>query len=264
MKNIAALLSFLLSGVFPAVVFAQGGDKDSVQGYLVLITNFIGDTLLPFLFAIALLFFLVNVARYFILGGSDSESQEKAKTLAIYGVGAFVFLVSLWGIVNMFVNAFEIDDDEAKCPDYLQDWCGSSGNYGSSGGGYQRFDSYYGDFSNDTESVTTETFEDGSQIQTTQVRDRYGNVIGETEIDVMPLDEASASEQNIYGVPEGEVKNIYRVDEGETQNIRRVDEGYTAEPVEEAEVHQEESAPVNISDTNTTKCFIFNGIEVCD
>lgn len=253
MKNISALLFVLLVAVAPLVTSAQGGDKDSVQGYLVLISNFIGDTLLPFLFAIALLFFLVNVGRFFIAGGSDAESQEKAKTLAIYGIGAFVFLVSIWGIVNMFVSAFEIDDDEAKCPDYLQDWCGSSGNYGSSGGAYQRFDSYYGDIQNGPERTTIEQFEDGSQIQTVPVYDRYGNLVNETEVLVTPEGEAQSGEQNINRVPDGE-----------TQNIRRVDEGYTAEPEEEAEVHEDESAPVNIGEANTTKCFIFNGKKVCD
>jgi fumarate reductase subunit D len=132
LRPIATVCVVLATALLPLSVRAQSGDKDTAQGFIVLITHFIGDVLLPFLFALALLFFLVNVARYFVIGGDDAESQEKAKTLAIYGIGAFVFLISIWGIVNMFVNAFEIDDDEAKCPDYLQDWCGSSGNYGSS------------------------------------------------------------------------------------------------------------------------------------
>jgi hypothetical protein len=237
MRNISTFFYGVLFSILPLVSSAQEGDKDTVQGYLVLITNFIGDTLLPLLFAIALLFFLVNVARYFIVGGNDSESQEKAKTLALYGIGAFVFLVSIWGIVNMFVSAFEIDDTEANCPDYLGDWCGSSGNYGSSGGGYQRFDSYYGDFSNDPENATIEEFEDGSQIQNVPIYDQYGNVVNRAEIEVTSDDED------------------------------------VSEPEEEAGAHsedyvtptKEESAPVNIGDTTIPEgCVGAPGEMICD
>lgn len=109
--------------------------SQSVQGYLFSILRFINNVILPFIFSIALLFFLINVARYFIIGSAESESQEKAKRLALYGIGAFVFMVSLWGIVNMFTGGLNIDQRNALCPDYLgQNWCRSGSNYG--GGGF--------------------------------------------------------------------------------------------------------------------------------
>lgn len=116
--------SFLLY-ILPLATFAQsyGASKDSVQGYIALILQFINYVLLPLLFSIALLFFLINVARYFILKGANESDREKARVLALYGIGAFVILVSFWGIVNMFVNGLRIADTEARCPDYLGDWC---------------------------------------------------------------------------------------------------------------------------------------------
>ncbi len=104
-------------------VFAAEAGRDSVQGYIVLILQFINFVLIPFLFSIALLFFLINAARYFILKGANESDREKARTLALYGIGAFVILVSFWGIVNMFVSSLRIADTEARCPDYLGDWC---------------------------------------------------------------------------------------------------------------------------------------------
>ena len=140
-----AFLLKVLVGVIltlPLASFAQSleANKDSVQGYIVLVLQFINWTLLPLLFSIALLFFLINAARYFIIEGDNDGAREKARTLALYGIGAFVFLVSIWGIVNMFVFGLGIGQEESMCPDYLDDWCGSGfedstfyldiGNYG--------------------------------------------------------------------------------------------------------------------------------------
>lgn len=112
---------------FAAVV----GGKDSVQGYLVLILIFVNNVILPLLFSIALLFFLINAVRYFILGSSQSENQEKAKTMALYGIGAFVVMVSIWGIVNLLTSGLNINNDNAMCPDYLGNNCGNSGGFGN-------------------------------------------------------------------------------------------------------------------------------------
>lgn len=124
-----------LSSLLPLFTFAQSfeSSKDSVQGYILLILQFINWTLIPLLFSLALLFFLINAARYFILEGDSDGGRDKAKQLALYGIGAFVFLVSIWGIVNMLVFGLGIGDDEAMCPDYLEDWCGSGFNNAPSG-----------------------------------------------------------------------------------------------------------------------------------
>jgi len=135
----------------PLASFAQSFEpgKDSVQGYILLILQFINWTLIPLLFSIALLFFLINAARYFILEGDSDGGREKAKTLALYGIGAFVFLVSIWGIVNMLVFGLGIGNDEAMCPDYLENWCGSgAAQYRLEDNTRQGYD-YYGSGSDD-------------------------------------------------------------------------------------------------------------------
>ncbi len=116
--------------IFPTVTFAQQASKDSVQGYLVMIGLFINNTILPLIFTIALLFFLVNAARYFVFGGANEDGQDKARRMALYGIGAFVFLVSIWGIVNMLVSGLGIQRSESLCPDYLNNWCNYSGRGG--------------------------------------------------------------------------------------------------------------------------------------
>lgn len=131
----ATQLAFIgLVALYSPLCFAAEANKDSVQGYIVLILNFINFILIPLIFSIALLFFLINAARYFILEGAESEGREKAKMLALYGIGAFVFLVSIWGIVNMFVSGLGFDEDQVMCPDYMGSWC--ENYYGESVAGH--------------------------------------------------------------------------------------------------------------------------------
>jgi predicted PurR-regulated permease PerM len=121
----------------------------SIQQFILSSTYFIGNVLIPFLFGLALLFFLFHAARYFIIGGSNEEAQDKAKTLALYGIIAFVFLVSIWGIVNILVYGLGFWNDNALAPDYFgtrrQD-----GYYIESGigGGYEE-DSWGGEYNVD-------------------------------------------------------------------------------------------------------------------
>ena len=142
-KRLSLIASKLILGLcallYGHTTFAAvAGGKDTVQGYLVLIMLFINNVILPLLFSIALLFFLINAARYFVFGGADSGSQEKARLMALYGIGAFVFLVSIWGIVNMLVSGLDLRNTAADCPDYFRNFggvCGNS-NSGSGNGGF--------------------------------------------------------------------------------------------------------------------------------
>ena len=91
----------------------------SVQGFMILVLLFINNLVIPLLFSIALLFFLINAARYFILGSANEEGQDKARRLAIYGIGAFVFLISIWAIVTMITSGLGINQSNVICPDYM-------------------------------------------------------------------------------------------------------------------------------------------------
>lgn len=92
----------------------------SIQGFIAAITSFIGGTLLPFLFGLALLFFIFNAFRYFVLAGADEEGRKRARQLALYGITAFVFLVSIWGIVNVITAGFGFNTERPLTPDYIQ------------------------------------------------------------------------------------------------------------------------------------------------
>jgi succinate dehydrogenase/fumarate reductase cytochrome b subunit len=109
-------LALILLATLPLVSEAA----TSVQTLLVEAGQFLNTTAIPFLFGIAFLFFIVNVIRYFVIGGGNEESRDKAKSLALYGVGAFVFLAIFWGIINLLVDTSDLSDYEAPCSDYME------------------------------------------------------------------------------------------------------------------------------------------------
>ncbi len=118
--------SLLTLALLPTFVFAQlrlDTTTDGVAEGVLYFIYFLNFYLIPFLFAIALVAFLFNVFRYAVVGG-DKDSIDKAKTQMLYGILALVFVVSFWGIVNLFVRGFfgEGLDDTAPCNDFFSDY----------------------------------------------------------------------------------------------------------------------------------------------
>jgi succinate dehydrogenase/fumarate reductase cytochrome b subunit len=99
----------------PQLSFAQ---DSSLQILFANIPTFIDGVLIPFLFGLAFLIFVINVIRYFVIEGNNEKGRENAKALAIYSVAAFVFLIIFWGIVNMFTSSSGLDDCTQPMGDY--------------------------------------------------------------------------------------------------------------------------------------------------
>ena len=141
-KNIPVftLLSIALF-TLPIFVYASSG---TIQEFIVTISLFIKFILLPFLFGVAFLFFLINIVRYFILGSASEDGRAKAKKSALYGIAAFVFLFTLWGLVTVLVEGIGIEgrnNNESLCPDYLKNSFGGGvcGNIDSKTGNGSSF-----------------------------------------------------------------------------------------------------------------------------
>ncbi len=90
-----------------------------IQTYIVIFINFLNHTVLPLLLAVAFLFFIWNVVRYFIIGGSDSGSQEQARTLAFNGIVGFAVITAIWGIITLIISMLDIDNSSTITPDYF-------------------------------------------------------------------------------------------------------------------------------------------------
>ena len=106
----------LITSIFPAVSFAA---EPTLQILGKNLFTFANNTLLPLIVGIAFLFLIINVVRYFIIQGASEDGREHAKTLALYGVFAFVLLVIFWGIVNLLASTIGLNTKEAPTSDYI-------------------------------------------------------------------------------------------------------------------------------------------------
>jgi hypothetical protein len=97
----------------PNPTFAATSSIQNVFTNILVLAN---DTIVPFLFGLAFLLFIINAVKYFVIQGNNEDGREKAKSLAIYSVSAFVFLITFWGIINMFVDSFGIGPDVCTQP----------------------------------------------------------------------------------------------------------------------------------------------------
>lgn len=109
MKKIGIYTLALTLAVLPGVTFAQFG---GINDFLDDVSSFINGTLIPLVFAIALLIFIWGIFKYFILGGGDDSSREEGKKLMLWAIIGFVIMVSVFGIVNLIAGGLGFSNDE--------------------------------------------------------------------------------------------------------------------------------------------------------
>ena len=81
---------------------ATGAGGGPLEVFLDAARDFIFGPVLYFLIAIAFITFVWGVIKYFI---SDAESDKTAaKSLMFWGIGGFVLILTVWGIVNLLVE----------------------------------------------------------------------------------------------------------------------------------------------------------------
>lgn len=102
-----------LTYALPAVALAQ-----SSIGNVWNIAEFIKrllDTALPLLIAAAVVWFVYGLFTLFL--AADDDKKVKAKTTVIYGVIAIFVMVSVWGLVNILVGTFNLNNGAQRLPD---------------------------------------------------------------------------------------------------------------------------------------------------
>ncbi len=114
MKTFATVLALGLFAV-TNTVYAQNGEigGSTLGAYLESIRDFINIYLIPFLFAIAFIVFIWGIFQYFIAGGANEEQRDKGKQLVMWGIIGFVIMVSVWGLVNLVTNTFNLNNDSS-------------------------------------------------------------------------------------------------------------------------------------------------------
>jgi heme/copper-type cytochrome/quinol oxidase subunit 2 len=93
---------------FINIAYAQtAGNTNTVDGLAAWIANFVNNTLVYIIFALAFAFFLFGIFKYFFGSGAKAEENRKeGRQFIMWGIIAFVVMICVWGIVNLFVNTF--------------------------------------------------------------------------------------------------------------------------------------------------------------
>ncbi len=92
----------------PLLTFAQS--VNTIQSLGQTIIDLINTVFVPLIFALAFVVFLWGVFQFFIAGAADEEKRESGKSLMIYGLIGFFVMVSVWGLVNLLVGTFNLND----------------------------------------------------------------------------------------------------------------------------------------------------------
>ncbi|HEY0979553.1 MAG TPA: hypothetical protein VGE23_01795 [Candidatus Paceibacterota bacterium] len=99
MRSFLPLLALLLP------LSAQAASLREFTGSIVV---FVNASVVPLIYAIAFLVFLIGMTRYFFLEQGE-EGREKGKQLMLWGIIGFVVMFSVWGIVNLLLRTFGVD-----------------------------------------------------------------------------------------------------------------------------------------------------------
>lgn len=62
----------------------------------------LGDKVIALLYALAFIFFLIGMVRYFF--SHNAESRQQGKYFAIYGILALAILFVVWGAVRFLIG----------------------------------------------------------------------------------------------------------------------------------------------------------------
>ncbi|MBL1434331.1 hypothetical protein COB87_002060 [Candidatus Wolfebacteria bacterium] len=101
-----ALYAVMVMPLVAVAQFAGSGVEDLASD----IITFINETLIPLVFALALIVFIWGLFQSFIIGGTNEEKRAEGKQLMMWGIIAFAVMVSVWGLVNILTGTLDLDN----------------------------------------------------------------------------------------------------------------------------------------------------------
>ena len=79
----------------------------SVDSFIAKVDSMIINTIIEFLFALAVVYFLYGVFE-FIANQENEEKKTTGKSHMIWGVIGIAIMMSVWVILNLLINTFNI------------------------------------------------------------------------------------------------------------------------------------------------------------
>lgn len=84
------------------------GSNSNLGQLFMYLTCLIQKTVIPLLFAIAMVIFIWGVVQ-FVINGDDAEKKEKGRTFMIWGIIGLTVMVGVWGLVGVVARTFGIN-----------------------------------------------------------------------------------------------------------------------------------------------------------
>jgi hypothetical protein len=70
--------------------------------------NSLVNQAIPVLITFAVLYIIFAVVKYMIAGSEDDK--KKSAAMVGYGIAGLAVILSIWGLVNLLVNTFDLDN----------------------------------------------------------------------------------------------------------------------------------------------------------
>ncbi len=82
------------------------GPKPKLQNLMNYVTCIIGKSVIPLLFALAIVMFVWGAVKFFFINGGEPEEITKGKQFMLWGIVALAVMISVWGLVNILGDTF--------------------------------------------------------------------------------------------------------------------------------------------------------------
>ena len=100
-----------IPNLIPVTAVENGGNLcqigfTNIQTSLGYLTCLIRDSIIPFIFAIAVVMFIWGAVKFFIINAGEEAKREQGKQFMIWGIIALAVMVSVWGLVRIVAETF--------------------------------------------------------------------------------------------------------------------------------------------------------------
>jgi hypothetical protein len=97
--------------IVPSLAAAQIADVNDFFQFIGSVLN----AILPLLIALAVIYFIWGVLKY-LRAGDNPEMRQESRGFILNGVIAIFVMVSVWGLVNILVGTFSLNNDAVNIP----------------------------------------------------------------------------------------------------------------------------------------------------
>jgi hypothetical protein len=109
-KNILKIGTSIALFGFPLIAF---GDNKDLRDIIKIVVDYLSIGI-ALIISLAVVTFTWNVYRYFFQ--ADAENKKEAGMYVLYSTIGFFVILSLWGLVNILKNTFELDNSTPTIP----------------------------------------------------------------------------------------------------------------------------------------------------